>query len=193
MKPFRIREQLLSLNLAIFTPINLIQITGWNSLKTKYVLHKGVKEGWLVRLKKGLYALKSDLPNEGIIANKLYKPSYISLEYVLSKYGIIPESVYEITSVTTKPTRQFEIEGKIFSYTKIKQEAYQGFRLIEGVLEAEVEKALVDYLYLVNLGKKRINERLDLRKIDWKLVEEYGQLFNRKGLMTLIKGVRNAF
>ncbi len=75
-------------------------------------------------MKRGLYAFPDALPPDLYVANKLYEPSYISLEFALSYHGIIPETVYEITSVTTKSTRRFEAMGKVFTYRRIKREAF---------------------------------------------------------------------
>src|SRR3989338_8657454 len=77
-----------------------------------------------LKLRNGLYALRSELPRELEIANRLYHPSYVSLEYALAYYRVIPETVYTVTSVTTKITREFKIQGKRYDYSRIKKKAY---------------------------------------------------------------------
>lgn len=67
------------------------------------------------------------MPDEYLLANILYQPSYISLEFALSYYSLIPESVYLITSVTTKPTREFAVGKLFFSYQTIKKQAFVGY------------------------------------------------------------------
>ena len=57
------------------------------------------------------------------------------------------------------------------------------------VLIAEPEKALTDYLYFVDLKRKTLNERLNIRKLKKKTVIEYARLFGRKSLMKLVKEV----
>src|SRR3989338_2897590 len=81
------------------------------------------------KLRNGLYALGSEPPHEFEIANRLYEPSYISLEYALAYYRLIPETVYAVTSVTTKITREFTVQGKNYEYSRIKRRAYTGYRL----------------------------------------------------------------
>jgi len=54
------------------------------------------------------------------IANKIYSPSYISLEGVLYHYNLIPETVYQVTSVTTRKTRSLSSEIGDFSYRHVK-------------------------------------------------------------------------
>ena len=114
------------------------------------------KKGWLIGLKRGVYLLNKndrrvDIDNN-VIANVLYEPSYLSLEYALNFYGIIPEAVADITSVTTRKTMRFSNELGNFIYQKIKPQAFPGFKRMEqkknSFFIAEAEKAIVDFLYL---------------------------------------------
>jgi len=72
------------------------------------LLHRYTGRNLIIRIKRGLYALPDTQLSELFIANKLFEPSYISREFALSYHRIIPETVYEITSVTTKTTQRFE-------------------------------------------------------------------------------------
>lgn len=191
LKPFLVREELLKRGLRLFTPSQFSQIFEIPRLKTKRYLKKWIKEGFIIRLKQGLYALKSDLPSEEEIANRLYQPSYLSFEYALAFYNILPEMTYIVTSATTKPTRQFSVVSKPFSYLKIKQQAYTGYGVTrvgeKSFLIAEPEKALVDYLYFVALGKKTLNERLNLANLNKEKIMEFAKLYNRPKLNKLIR------
>ena len=164
LKPIKIREEFLKRKIRIFTAWDFRRIFKTPSNSTKYFLEKQVKEGFLIRLKRGLYGLKTDQPAEEEIANVLYRPSYLSFEYALAYYNLIPEMVYTITSATTKPTRLFTIESIAFSYRTIKKEAFTGYSLRsyenKTFLIADKEKALVDHLYFVSLRKSRHNDRL---------------------------------
>src|SRR3990167_1011114 len=162
MKPIVVREELKKRNIKIFTPDIFSRTFQISSYKTKYFLERQAKDGFLLRLKQGLYTLKTDLPSEEEIANALYRPSYISFEYALAYYNILPEMPYTITSATTKPTRIFTIAEKTFIFSTIKNEAYTGYIALKRggqlILIAEPEKALVDYLYFVSLNKKPKND-----------------------------------
>ncbi len=147
-----------------------------------------------MRLKKGLYAFEGRLPTGEEIANALYRPSYISFEYALAKHSIIPEAIYTITSATTKPTRTFETNNLGFEYFKIKKQAFTGYVLVKegaartsNVLIAEPEKAVVDYLYFVSLGKRQPNDRMNIRGLNRKKIIRYANLYGRRGLMKLIE------
>ncbi len=113
------------------------------------------KAGYLIKIRKGLY-FPSDLASSTSsisLATKIYYPSYVSLETALGYYGIIPEAVFTVTSVTTRKTKTFknDIFGT-FSYQKIKKEVFGGFETFEknGISYniATAEKAIVDFLYL---------------------------------------------
>jgi predicted transcriptional regulator of viral defense system len=197
MKPFIIQEKLKEKNMRLFTVQDFGRLFQEPAYKIKYFLEKQTQQNLLVRLKKGIYALKSDFPQEEEIANFLYQPSYLSFEYALAYYNILPEMPYQITSATTKPTRIFSSNNLDFSYLSIKREAYTGYSLFKtdkcSFMIADKEKALVDYLYYVILGKKTFNERLNLRNIDWRKVTEYGHLFKRKSLDEYVKKIKKDY
>ena len=213
LKPLKVRETLLEKNVRTFTPLDFESIFGVSSTRTKYFLETQTLEGLFTRLKKGMYALKTDLPSGEEIANSIYRPSYVSFEYALAYYGILPEMPYTITSATTKPTRDFIVNGMGFSYFTIKPEAYTGYVLIKtdrrtslkytdvyfsemenitdmgAFLIAEPEKALVDYLYFVSLGKKSLNDRLYIEpgSLNKTKTRAYARLYGRKKLNELVE------
>ena len=113
-----------------------------------------VNKGELIRLKKGLYTLGEDYQTTSIdmisLANTLYAPSYISFDYALSYYGLIPERVYEITSATMRMKKEFDTPLGRFTYKPIPLQAYAlGVDWLYddihgGKLIATSEKALCD-------------------------------------------------
>ncbi|MDR3053083.1 MAG: hypothetical protein LBU48_04415 [Coriobacteriales bacterium] len=110
--------------------------------------------GDLIRLKKGLYLVAAKHTNElysqELIANHLYGPSYVSLETALWQYGLIPERVYLIRSMTTKRAKNFATPVGDFEYTKVPGDYFQvGLRQViindrYVFLMATPEKALCD-------------------------------------------------
>ncbi len=127
---------------ANFTGTTLVNLKNW------------ANKGYLIMIRRGLY-LVSEMKNKVdamAFAAKIYPPSYISLEMALNYYGIIPEAVFTITSVTTRKTKEFRTPIGNFSYQKIKREAFGGFetKKQEGISFnlALPEKALVDFFYL---------------------------------------------
>ncbi len=129
-------------------------------------LERWKKSGRIIRLKKGVFILADDDRRVGLsrpyLANQLYGPSYVSLEYALGYYGLIPERVSDITSVTSLKTMKFANAAGTFIYQHVKLKAYRGFVLVEGdgglkFFIAEPEKAVVDFLYL-NLEKFKVDD-----------------------------------
>lgn len=119
-----------------------------------------VKMGYLTKLRRGWYAFAECLKERDItllIANQLVEPSYISLHYALAYFGMIPESVIQLTSVTTQRTARYDTTIAAFSYHTIAADLYFGYQLIPlgSKIQGEryyrmatPEKALLDLLYL---------------------------------------------
>lgn len=154
----------------LFTGCEFRRLTATTPVAAKFLLIRYTKRGLLIRLRRGLYAVAGRLPTRWAIANRIYAPSYISLASALSYYGLVPESVYSVTSVTTKSTREFQVHDVGYVYRTIKRSAFGGYRALDmngdTVLIAEREKALADYLYFVFLRKESFNRRLDMSKVD---------------------------
>ena len=185
----RVEEELFSLNLKVFRPCDLEVIFGANSRAVAGFLHYNAKKGAILRLKKGLYAFERNLPADFVLANLLYQPSYVSLDTALSHYHLIPETVYAVTSVTTKPTREFGVQERLFEYRKIKKQAYTGYfpQDFSGEVAhlASPEKAVADFLYFVYLGKRSYNDRLRWGRIKMSRLRKYLKLFGQRRLIIL--------
>ena len=193
LKSLEVLSRLSQKMIRIFSPEEFRRIFGV-SLDAAQEFIKSHKADLFVKLRNGLYALRSNLPAEGEIANRLYTPSYLSLEYALAHYRMIPEMVYSMTSVTTRTTRAFTAEGRSYEYSRIKRKAFTGYNNLKTdagvILIAEPEKALADYLYFVDLKLKTLNERLFLNgKVNSKMVMRYLKLFGRKSLTDLAKKI----
>jgi len=132
--------------------------------------------GYLLNFKKGTYTTIAfyEKSNQAefieYIANALRSPSYISLEYVLSKENLIPEAVYSITSITTKTSRTFNNFLGSFSYKNIKKDLFLGYQKKKmgdkRIYQATKAKALFDFLYLKKLFNIKQELTNDLR-INW--------------------------
>lgn len=195
MKLLEAQEILEKQGLTLFSSQEFRRATGFSPASSKQLLIRYVQKGLVLQLKqkRGLYCFKGKPPHPWHLANRLVQPSYISLETALAHYGIIPESVYAVTSVTTKITRSFEALNTTFLFHKIKTEAYTGYRPLnlqgETVLIAEPEKAMADYLYFVHLGKKTLNDRIRWDRLKKPAVLSYLKPFQRKTLVEWAKHV----
>lgn len=130
--------------------------------ETKHIIEKARRlesDGKIIRLKRGLYVASPEetgkVLNRNLIANHIYGPSYVSLQTALRHYGLIPERVHLIQSLTTKHSRSFETPVGSFDYESCRMEYFPiGVRPENenGItyLIATPEKALCD---LINYSK----------------------------------------
>jgi hypothetical protein len=116
------------------------------------------KKGYLHQIKRGQYFnLKSkflEITPYEIIANSLYYPSYVSMEWALQFYGLIMDRVTTVTSVTLLRSKNFKTPYSSFSYSHISKNRYpvgyvtKNNKAADSFLLARPEKALIDYVNL---------------------------------------------
>lgn len=119
-------------------------------------LYQWQQAGYIVSLRQGWYAFADYLQQPDYaryFAGKMCAPSYISLHAALSFYGMIPEAVVEITSVTTQKTCRYENPFGQYSYQTVRPHLFWGFEpktMRDGkqYMMATPEKAIIDLLYL---------------------------------------------
>lgn len=115
-----------------FACFTIYQIYAWKPDFDRNNLTRWVKKGYLSRLRQGYFAFpeyKSKPDYSLYFANRIYKPSYISLHTALSFYGMIPEAVVQITSVTSLKTSSFANDFGEYSYKTEKENLMFGFDL----------------------------------------------------------------
>lgn len=193
----KVQQELLDRGIRLFSVLEFKQIFEVSYESAKKSIIRYVRNSYIIKAKKGLYFLKSNPPSDFELANRLYHPSYISLDTAMSYYGIIPETIYEITSVTTRPGRQFEVADLIYSFKHIKKDCFCGYAPKNirqaTILIAEPEKALADYFYFVALGKKDLSyERIKTEKVDYDSLTHYINCFGNQKAAELAKNLRNS-
>ncbi len=167
-----------------------------------------VRQGHLVRLRQGYYAFPEYQESTDFalyFGNKIYKPSYISLFTALSFYGIIPEAVPQITSVTTLKTIRFSNDFGDYTYKTIKPDMMFGYDLREmkdgrGIMFATPEKALIDLLYLYpfyntepDLEELRLDESYIEDDLNAERLTEYSARTGSKALNNRVKMLRKVY
>ncbi|MBI2410645.1 MAG: hypothetical protein HYV32_01985 [Candidatus Kerfeldbacteria bacterium] len=198
LKRIQVEEKLKTLGLLVFTPQQFKNIFGvTKETASVFISHNISVGGIFIKLRNGFYTVKDAYVSHFFIANKLYEPSYISMATALSHYGIIPEVVYTITSITIKISREFNTPKGVFLYQHIKKEAFTGYSLqhIDNtkVLIAAPEKALADYLYFVDLKRVSLNDRLELKNIKKSVLLEFVKLFERPSMLQLVDHIYVAY
>ena len=152
----------ISLAIIHFTIEAVNQLFGDEKMATGTIptaLYRWMKEGHIYQLKRGTYMThrfyelhRADADFAPSVSAILIPQSYVSLEYILQRYGILSEITYPVTAITLKHTRVIENKIGTFTYRNIKQALYNEFTILKymGIpfSQATVAKALFDYLYL---------------------------------------------
>lgn len=151
---------------------------------------------YIVKIINGHYLFSDTKVNEAVlfeIANRIYQPSYVSFEMALAHYGLIPESVYGITSASTRRTYRFHTPVADFIYRTIKPALFFGYEIVKydgkTYKIASPEKAILDYFYLnpnlknaADYAGLRINQEVFSRIVNREKLEAYLSRINQKNL-----------
>lgn len=174
-----------------------------------------VKKGELTTVKKGLYIagpkIRAAKPEPFLIANHLWGPSYVSMDTALSYWGLIPEKVFEISSVTTQTSKNYKTPVGRFSYHRSPLPYYSfGIKSVQltprqVALIASREKAICDKIVMTSgiqlrsqkqtqeylLDDLRMDEDL-LRELDLKAISSWVKDAPKaKSLLMLIKTIQS--
>lgn len=155
-------------------------------------LHHLLTIGAIIRVKKGIYVFGQSFAKGPycleLLANMIYGPSYVSLEWACQYYNLIPEGVRTVTSVTTKRSKSFKTPLGFFTYEHLPFSAFsEGMTLIQfsdkqQALFATKEKALVDLLVLRRGSFSSTKELKTTLFEDLRVEEEDLKLFNLESL-----------
>jgi hypothetical protein len=173
------------------------------------LLSRLVKKGELIRLKNGFFVIKEKIENAPVpyeqIANLLYGPSYVSFEWALSYYGMIPEGVYVVTSAAATYSKCFTTPLGTFDYISLNHSRYaigidQRENSAGRFLIAKPEKALADLVHkkckalnpkelLVDLLEGRRIEENHLKHLDKTLLAQIAEAYGSKIVNNLLFAV----
>lgn len=187
------------------------EIVDYNQLKavlSGYAHPRGKISAWLsagdlIRVKKGLYVFGpkvSQAPySKLVLANLIYGPSALSLETALSFYGLIPEAVHQVTSITLKKNKTFNTPIGIFSYQYLSKSRYPiGIQVVSisdkvQCLMATPEKALCDYILLKtkSFGFKTIEAVEEFLLEDLRVDEQQLNQFKWDLMNAIVEGYHN--
>lgn len=171
----------------------------------KHRLVEWQKQGYIKKIIRGFYILSDLKINEQIscyIANKIYEPSYISLETALRYYNIIPEQTFSVTSIATLKTKKFKTSADIFSYKNINPQLFFGYEFItynNVVFKlADLEKTILDYFYFhrhIKTEKDFIELRFNLeilkQDLDKNKINRYLLKYSNKSFIKIINNFLN--
>jgi len=187
---------------------NIYQVYAWKPGFDRNNFVRWTRKGLLIRLRQGYYTFPEykGKPDFALyFANRIYRPSYVSLHRALSFYGIIPEGVIQITSVTTLKTASFSNAVGEYVYKSVHPDFMFGYDLktIAGdraIYLARPEKALIDLLYIYPfydtiqaLEDLRLDDDFLHNDLDISLLEEYTSRYKKKALERRIQLMKNTY
>lgn len=165
-------------------------------------LSRWVQARRLYQLRRGLYALAPPYqkvkPHPFLVANRMSRGSYVSLQSALAHYGLIPEYVPVVTSVTTTRPGRWGTPLGIFEYRHIRPALFFGYRRLElgsgqAAFVATPEKALLDLIYLTPGGDTPayLQElRLqNLERLDLAALRQMSERFERPKMARAVEGI----
>jgi hypothetical protein len=188
---------------------NLIPLLGEYTNPRDFI-SRLVKRGDLIRLKNGFFVISEKIQKSLVpypqIGNLLYGPSYISLEWALSYYGMIPEGVYVVTSISATKSKSYSTPLGTFDYQYLSHVRYaiginQKENFAGKFLIATPEKALIDLIHfksrnletaqdmLIDLIEARRIDEDDLKKLNKTHLHEIAIKYRSRAVIQLIKAL----
>ena len=175
------------------------------------LVHRAWGAGEILRLKPGVYVLgplyRKSEPHPFVLAGVLHAPSHISLESALAHHGLIPEAVYQVSSVTVGRSREYTTPLGVFSFRRVPARAPRAG--VEAVAVARNAwafiasplRAIADAVYLnKEISWKRdglgyLTESLrieedDLRLLDFEAMDEIVESIRSRRVRAYLEGLK---
>ncbi len=170
----------------LFSLSDLVLLTGDRRSSLSVQLSRLVASGVIERPARGWYANPFTPPSDEEVAMVIREPSYLSLEYALSRHGILSQQARVLTLVTTRLPYTFRTGDRVFEYHQVKRSLFRGYRREGEVLVAEPEKALLDLIYVRYVrGRDMARGTLDslvddmyLEELDVGVLSRHAELFD---------------
>ncbi len=151
----------------------IARVFGISPASARVAASRYIRQGLLLRIKKNVYVRRevwnaAGVEDKFLLANLGQVPSYISLTTAMEYYEITTQVQRDFfESVVIKRTKEINLNGSIFRYTKIASDLYLDFKKEKGFFIATPEKALLDALYLMTYGRYSLDiSSLDISKLD---------------------------
>ncbi|HNQ64875.1 MAG TPA: type IV toxin-antitoxin system AbiEi family antitoxin domain-containing protein [Smithella sp.] len=170
-----------------FTLEDVAQSLGMQTASARVLCSRYVRQGVLIRLKKGFYTTAwkwENLNRQDFfkIANILQVPSYISLMSALAYYEVTTQAQNNYQeNICLKRSIVYNVREAVFNYVKVQARYYGDFVKTDGIFIATKEKAFVDAAYLYSFGKYKFDvDSLDMKKLDIKKLRSIIKIYPQK-------------
>jgi predicted transcriptional regulator of viral defense system len=180
-------------NKSLFSFSDVVILTGENKASIAVQLSRLVKSGIIEHPVRGWYVNPFRAPSNEELAMVIRYPSYLSLEYALSKHGILSQNVFTYTLISTKLPYIYRTNENIFEFHQVKRSLFWGYQKEGFVQIAEPEKALLDLVYIKVVRGRNLNpsalgslmEDMYLEEIDHKKLFQYADRYDETTLKIL--------
>jgi predicted transcriptional regulator of viral defense system len=170
----------------LFTLSDLAQLTGEDRSSLSVQLTRLAKADVIRRAAHVWYENPFTPPSVEEISMVIRYPSYLSMEYALSKHGVLSQATHTLTLITTKLPYTYRTNQAVYEYHQISKSLFWGYQKEGTVLTAEPEKALLDLIYIrcANTGELTIDRvaslinDMDLSEFNIKKLYQYSQKFS---------------
>lgn len=164
MQTSELKEYLKGLNKLYFTTSDLAKIIIQPKQSLRVTISRLLKKDILRQIKRGFYFLPDQSSKIDQIIGQIYYPCYLSFETALTRYGLLNQIPYTLSFASFDKSQRFFVGELKVELVKIKRELFFGFSQTNNLFIALPEKALLDQLYLVSLGKAKIDyDELNLK------------------------------
>jgi len=135
-----------------YTYADIRKIAGLSDASLRVALARLVKNQEITRLCQGYYAIDPAQVDYEQLACEIYAPSYLSLEWVLARAGVLSQQPATLTLVTQNRAKKIMVGNTQISYQHLKPEMWRGYEQTNNTLSATPAKALLDWQYLAKNG-----------------------------------------
>ncbi len=180
-------EKIKSIPKGYFSLADIEKISKEKEKSLKVAISRLVKAEKIIRLQKNFYALDISKVSSENFAVETYKPSYLSFEWALARYGILSQKPFGLTLATSRRAKRKMLFGKILAYRHMQPKNFWGYRKEENYLIADPEKSFLDLAYLSLNGYAKFDvEEMNLDLLDKEKIRRYLKKINSKKLDKLM-------
>ncbi len=177
----------------LFSISDITQLTGIAKSSLSVQLTRLVKAKIIRRAAQTWYENPFSNPSAEEISMVIRYPSYLSMEYALSKHGILSQSAYTLTLITTKLPYTYKTKQTVYEYHQISKSLFWGYQKEGTVLTSEPEKALLDLIYIRHIKNKELNidgiaslvNDMSINELNLERLEKYSKKFSSTTRETL--------
>ena len=170
----------------LFSLSDLVQLTGMKKSSLSVQLTRLVKANVIQRASHLWYENPFNTPSAEETAMVIRHPSYLSMEYALSKHGILSQATHTLALITTKLPYTYKTQHTTYEYHQIDKSLFWGYKKEGMILTAEPEKAILDLIYIRYSRNKNPNftaiasliNDMSTEELNFKRLQEYSKKFN---------------